>query len=211
MKYRDKVKKTLRFVFCLGILFEISGCAYSFTNLAFKRPYGAHKLAIDAVYDTTGEVLPHQILWSELFRSFAARGKMRITSVADADIVLRPHLYIAKQVPEGVGLWGEAQKDSFKGDDIYTVADPKKAFKNLLTAGAFTSQQSLSFAVHFDAWNIHNGGQVFDRTYGGSILYGSFINSTSSARFLAAEEEGHANFRKVARDIAEKVVVDFHL
>ncbi len=198
------------------VLASSFGCAYRFSNIAMKVPYGARRLAIEAVYDTSDDVLPHHILWQELYRSFAARGKMALSSAKDADIILRAHINHSDDSPIDIDR-PLPDKDLLKGDDIF---DPKKngspgdKFKNLMKAGSWTKKQGMGFVVRIDAWNLHTNQRIFDQTYNGgaqvlSLRGENLVNN--SAQFLVFQEALINGFRRSSREIAEKVVTDFLL
>lgn len=178
-----------------------------------KSPAGLRNLAIEAVYDTGEEVLPHHLLWGELFRSFVARGKMRITSVDDADLLVRAHIFKSESLPGNLRR-DTVIKDKFHGNDIFKTTSVQSQFKNLLRAGSWTTSQSLSMKVNIEVWNLKTHQKIFERSYDGGGGFLSFRANSSTnimSQFLQAEESRYNSFRQTSRMIAEKVVSDLLL
>ena len=185
-----------------------AGCAYRFSNENAIRPAGARTIAIEAVYDTSNDVLPHQILWEELQRSVGLRSKMVLTTPEEADTLLRAQIVGSGYSPQYITR-SEVTKDP-KGDDLFE-ADPRSQLKNLTRAGAWTTHQQVKINVLVDLWDLRKGRKIFEKTYAMSSQFLALRaeNSTNiTAQYLAYDEAFHRQFREMSRSVANSVAAD---
>ncbi len=198
-------------------LFALSSCAYQFSNAHVVKPEGINSIAIEAVFDTSREVLPHEILWENLQKAFAKDGHLKIVSQKHADAILRAHLFRASINPTGgvTTTLPEQEKDP-KVFDRQRPAPPSE-FKQLTKAGEFTTNKSMAIAVNVEVWNLNTKKLIFQHTYS---LKSSFPSVKSSRKgsvttiandYVRSEESLENSFRKATESIANKVVSDLLL
>ena len=203
-------KKTL---FGLGIFVFLSlcclSCSYRFTNLHSRAPKGVQNIAIEAVYDTSREVLPHDRLWESLQRAFAANGKLKVTSSDHSDAIVRAQITRASVTPYG---------DSTEFDKI--EKDPKAfdsnqppsidSYKKLHIARSIKGKELLAMAVTVEIWNLNTKTLLFKRSYPVSKTYRAVSGTTTAENaFLRSEEDLASAFHGQSDSIAAKVVQDF--
>ena len=190
-----------------------SGCAYRFSNASLSLPFSSQKLAIEGVYDTGEDVLPHQLLWFELQKSFAARGKMRLTSIDDADLVLRTMIVKSHQASGNIER-DKPDRDLVKGKEILTKGNPRDNLINLSRAGSWTKNQGIAVVVNIEIWSMHTGKRVFSRKYdigsGHKSMFGAEVAGIMS-NYLLNEEGQYTAVRKLSKLLADKVVADFFM
>src|SRR5690606_27855960 len=75
-----------------AIFFLATSCASRFTNEHVVKPEGIQTIAVEAVFDTSREVLPHEAFWGSLQTAFAANGHLQVVPQSDADALVRAHV-----------------------------------------------------------------------------------------------------------------------
>src|SRR5690606_35219325 len=136
------LRKTSMFIlpksrlFAPGLLLPIwlllGGCAYRFTNTAMKAPMGIQTIAVEAIYDTSREIFPHEELWSALQREIARNGRLMLTSQEEADALMVVTITNARVSPQG-----SPSKEALSKDPLITDTDKgnPSQFRNLRRAG----------------------------------------------------------------------------
>lgn len=194
----------------LTICLLSNGCAYRFTNQFVTLPPGVRSIAVEAVYDTSREVLPHEIMWEALQRSLAQDGHFQIVSQGSADALVRAHITKADDLPVGNAEKNGPDRDVKRSrSSDFSVED----FRHLPEAGEFTTRQSLSVGVDVEVINLATQEIIFKRQYTRTKEFRSFRSETSvvqkKSHFLFFEEARTAKFRELSRDVADSFVRDF--
>lgn len=186
----------------------LSGCVYRFTNTAIHAPHGIKSVAVEAVYDTSREVLPHEQLWNALQRSIAENGRLRLTNQEQADALLRAQITAGDVNPSGTP------------DNDQIAADPKLArneikgpneFRILPQAGSWTNKENLSYSILVELWDLRDHSLLFRRSYSGSDQFQSILaedRTQLGMQYLIYEESLNTKFRTIAKSISDKVVTD---
>lgn len=184
-------------------LLLLNGCAYRFTNLAVRPPAGIRSVAIEAVYDTSREVLPHEQLWEALQRAFTENGKLLVTSQAKADALLRVHLVNAYVSPTDT---------PDPGDGLERDYPPQlSGVRTLTKAGRWTTKEAIGYTVQVELWDLRKRQLLFQRAYTGGDTFASVLapgQVQPSMQYLLYEESLNTKFRAIARTISAKVVED---
>lgn len=191
--------------------FTIGGCVYRFTNVVMKPPEGIRSIAIEAIYDTSQEVLPHELLWEALHRAFAENGHLRLTSRDKADALLRAHLTTASIGPTGAPDEGNNQKDPEVTP--WKKPDPT-SFKNLSRAGKWATLEQIVFQVDIEITDLDSRKTIFKSTYStsGTVKSHRSIDvGQINTHFLLFEEGINSRFKELATSISKKVVSDVML
>lgn len=197
---------------CVCILSLLSNsCAYRFTNVVMSAPVGIQSIAIEGVYNTSREVIPHEILWNALSEQFAKNGRLQVTSKENADAILRVRLSDASVKPSG-----SPSSESIYKDPVVTTTDKRTPFefKNLRRAGNWTTEERLSFALTVEVYNLHTKKLIFSRSYSTSGAFRSIRASTvatSNSGYLLYEEALEARMKSLSTGIASNIVTDILL
>lgn len=194
----------------LMVILPLGGCAYSFTNKNIRRPSGVQTVAVEAIYDTSREVLPHELLWEALQNAFAADGHLKVVPQAAADALVRAHI---KQA--GVAHVGsETDNLPLKDPEVFDGTRPNRPtdFKKLTQAGKFRDKGAISAVVEVEVWNLRTRSLLMKTTYSMSDGFQSLHFGNPSVgrpndhlRFQEAEE---ASFKQIAQNISRGVVRD---
>ena len=210
MKFRDftfprRIQTTL-IVACA----VFTSCAYRLSNLNINSPSGIHSVAVEGVYDTSGEVLPHELLWSELQRAFAANGHLRLTTAKRADALIRAHISTASSVKSGE----RSPSDSLSKNDP-ELFDGRKdppapsILRDLSTSHDFFKKETLSYSVEIEVYHLETKKLLLQRTYPVSAeILAAGRASSESLTFARFDEARTSAFQRLARAIAETVVSD---
>jgi hypothetical protein len=203
----------------------MSGCVYRFTNEHMAPPAGVRTLAVEAVYDTSREVVPHELLWESLQQAFATDGHLRIVPQSSADALLRAHI---KQV--AVSTTGPIvinQNDEYSNAEVivdppaFSKNDPAVPgqFKNMTQAGEYQTQVQTAVVVEVEVWNLNTRALILKKSYpvtraflaeraaagtGATTSYQVLANND----YLRYDEAERANFKAVSDSIAAGVVTD---
>ena len=195
----------------LAVLTVAGGCVYRFTNVVMKPPAGVYSVAIEAIYDTSREVIPHEYLWVELQRAFAASGKVRVTSQKNADALVRAHITSASI--ESSGSTEKGGGGLGRDTQLKRGEDPPfpSHFRNLNVSGRFAENVAMSFSVTVEIWDLNKRKLIKSGSYSGGAATLSHRGTSQQAQFIVLEEALQNNFKVAARGIADRVVNDFLL
>lgn len=199
-----------QWVILAGLILASVSCTYRFTNVHIAVPRGIQTIAIENIYDTSGEVIPHYLLWESLQREFAKDGHLRLVSQGRADAVLVAHISEATVRPIGNSLETEPDKDI--GVDQSPPPHPS-SFRTLAQAGEFTRRDQLDFRVNIQIVELYSRDVIFQKSYSGSRQFRTARSEQSVAEkkshFLLYEEALRAKFGEISNSIASNVVRDF--
>lgn len=187
----------------------MSSCAYRFTNLHVENPRSIRTIAIEAVYDTSREVLPHEIIWEELQAAFARDGHLRVVGRHEADALLRVHITKAAVAPGGDTYTTKPTDD----DPQFEAGDDAPAFnrfRRLKVAGEARQKMELAVSMRVDCFHLESRELLLDRVYNLSESFRAVRPSglPEATGFLRTEESMHADIAKSTRQIAEAIVQD---
>lgn len=201
------------FFFLLGLILVCeTGCTYRFTNTRLTLPKGVRTIAIEAVYDTSREVLPHEILWESLQTAFASDGHLRLTSQSQADALVRAHLKQASIVATGTEQLNGPRKEP----NPYTSSTPPplSEYPTLSQASRYKDTAHLRTVVEVEIWDLRTRNVLLRQTYALGENFravhqtknGEF--TTAANDFLRYDEAATAKFQNISRTIAQSVVRD---
>lgn len=220
---KQKAKACQHLTWCSLAAAALVGCAYRFTNTHLSPPRGVHSLAVEAVYDTSREVIPHELLWESLQEAFAVDGHLRLAPQSEADALLRAHIKAASVTATGANKTSRGninlQDDSvITKDPTFTEREvPKfKAFRRLGVAGEYRDQANISWVVVVEIYDLNTQQVLLNETY---PLSGDFRAIHSSEKqsdsvttidndFLRYDESARAQFKRLAANVATRVVSD---
>ena len=202
-------------LFFLCLSFVLSGCAYRFTNRHVKLPAGVHSVAVEAVFDTSQEVLPHEMLWQSLQRAFAADGHWQLVSQSQADALVRAHVRAASVTAVGTNL-----DNDLNSRGVVKVKDPEafdggpppvpSDFNQMTQAGKFRDQGTLTTVVEVEAWNLSTrqliARKVYPVTSGFRALHAASGVTTKFNDHLRYEEATREAFLHMSDGIAKDFV-----
>lgn len=188
-----------------------SACTYRFTNLALKAPSNVSSIAVEAIYDTSREAIPHELLWSALQNELIRAGRLTLKPVEDADAVLSVHIKQASINPEGTPI-----QESIDEDPSYESRSElsPEAYKNLNIAGSYTTSENISWSLEVKVYHRYEKKLIFRKDYSISGSFRSFqasnISQTQSG-YLMYEEGLEARFKQQADQLANRIITDFLL
>ncbi len=189
----------------------LSACSYRFTNEHVVRPEGIQSIAVEAVFDTSREVLPHEEFWGALQAAFAANGHLQVLPQGDADALVRAHIRQAD-----IRHIGSTRPNGPVDDPKIFDGEPAapKSFKPLTQAGEVRDEGMVSASVQVEVWNLRTRSLVMQRTY---ALKSKFRTvhalrsggaTTAANDYLRYEESADAKFAGLADDLSRRVVQD---
>lgn len=201
------------FHFATLLLFAgcLSSCAYRFTNIAMAPPGGVQSIAIEAVYNTSREVIPHELLWKAVQEEFARNGRIWLSSADKADALMTIHITQARLEPTGTPIPEAINRDP-------PVADREGLtpfnYKNLRIAGSYTTTEAISFQVEVVVHHLRQNRILHQRQYQSGGNFRSFQASSvaqSATGFLLYQEGLEARFKQLAEQLSRRIVSDFFL
>ncbi len=195
--------------FCLLLLVMTSGCAYRFSNTSLRPPVGVRTIAVEAVYDISREVIPHELLWSAVQRELARSGRLLVTNQAEADAIMLLTLTGAKVSPAGTPSREAISRDPVVNEtEKGTPAD----FKNLRRAGNWTTDESVSMALTVEVHDLKTRAVLFSRNYSSGTTFKSLRSATitpTTSAFLNYEEALQGKVKELSEQLASRIVADF--
>lgn len=192
----------------------LNSCSYRLTNLYLEAPNKIKTIAVEAVYDTSGQVVPHELIWTELQKAFAANGHLKVVAADQADALLRAHLHTFRS--SNSGPRGSNGTPIAKGDpELYGEIGPPIApgtLRDLTTARDYYSKETKGLVLDVEIWDLKRQTLILQRSYsGGFDVLATRAPSDSPADLLTVrkDESSDKGVTKVAKLIAETVVSDF--
>ena len=211
-RLRPPLGITMRVFSLLLVSLVAPSCAYRFTNERLVRPEGIRTIAVEAVFDTSREVIPHEILWESLQSAFASDGHLRLVSQGQADALVRAHLKQASISATGTEQLNGPRKEPvpFKSDS----PPPPSEYPTLTQASRYKDTAVLQTVVDVEVWNLWTRSLLFRQTYSLGENFravhqtknGEF--TTAANDFLRYDEAAIARFQSISRSIAQSVVRD---
>jgi hypothetical protein len=188
-----------------------AGCAYRFSNKNLQTPEGIRTIAVEAVFDTSREVLHHEHLWSEIQKALATDGHLRLVPVSKADALVRAHIRAANFVPSGDTLKNGPEDDPKVLDR--EAPEAPTDFKVLTQAGKYRDKAVISTVVEVEVWNLRTRTLIVKRTYGVQdslqTIHASITPKGND--FLRLEEATDAKFHALTRNVAQQLVRDLFI
>ncbi len=189
----------------------ISGCTYQLTNLKSASPNNIRTIYIEAIYDTSSEAAPHELLWDEIQRAIAANGQLKLVSSYEADAVLRAHI-----VKNQMGKAGErkapvvsrrtTEPDIFSGQQQPPTPGQ---LRDISIADDYFMKTSWSSVVQVEVWDLTTRKLVLQRQYPISGEIPTIRGDVpTEIHHLRNEESFQHGFANASRSIAERIVGD---
>jgi hypothetical protein len=199
--------------FCFALVIALSawvfaGCVYRFTNLHLSPPQGIQTIAVEAVYDSSREVVPHDVIWEKFQRALAADGNLQVVHRSKADAILVAHVLSSSLIPTGSVIEADP---SLKDPPVSgTISPPApQEIRRLPEAGRFMDRSALGLVIRVEVHNLATGAKLFDRTYSQSSTIISVRPSTSrEGNFLREDEAQRAKIDAMTTAIATNAVQD---
>jgi hypothetical protein len=204
MRFQRVTNRILTFVV---LLLQVS-CVYRFVNTSVVRRTSVRTVAVEAVYDTSRQPVPHHILWDSLQRAIAKDGHFVLASRQSADAIVRTHLYSAH-----VGATGRTTGDDIDLRDP-TIFNPDSAvaaeFRRMDIAGRYTQRELLQMGVTIEVVDLKTGKVLMSRDYGGSkeFVTDRGAQVPDSSEFIVYEEALQNRFREISSDVTRNLVRD---
>lgn len=190
-------------------LILLSSCAYRFTNTAIRNPLGIQTLAVEAVWDNSREVVPHEELWSAVQREVIKNGRVILTNQEEADALMVITVTGAKVAPVGTPSQEAFDKDPPESE---TEKGKPRDYRNLRRAGTWTTDEGITLGVHVNVYDLKSRAMLFSRSYSSGAVFRSFrpvsVTPTESV-FLHYEEALDSRFKDVSESLASSIVNDF--
>jgi hypothetical protein len=200
--------KLLALAACVSAVLLLPGCVYRFTNEHVVRPEGIRTVAVEAIYDTSREVIPHEMLWQALQDAFAVDGNLLLVSQRHADALVRAHIRDAFVGAAGDITTLGPEKDS-KRDDPDDPPGPAD-YRPLTRAGEIREDGRLSMVVEVEVWNLRTRTMLMRKVYpvAGTFRAAYAIGGTTvpSNSFLRYQESLESRMQIMSTSIAKRVV-----
>jgi len=194
----------------LIVAIGLSGCVYRFTNLHVAAPEGIRTVAVEAVYDASREILPHELLWEELQRAIAAEGHLMLAKPSKADALLRVKIKNARFSPTGTVVKPQIlTKDPAAISPTQESLPDYREFRTLTEAAELMPSTAVMIEVDVQLWHLSNRKLLFERSYVQTESFLSVRPSTSPRNnYLRENEAFRSDFARMAKSISERVVSD---
>ncbi|NDE13835.1 hypothetical protein EBZ80_02790 [bacterium] len=194
----------------LMVAIGLSGCVYRFTNLHVAAPEGIRTVAVEAVYDASREILPHELLWEELQRTIAAEGHLMLAKASKADALLRVKIKNARFSPTGTVVKPQTlTKDPAAISPTQESLPDYREFRTLTEAAELMPSTAVMIEVDVQLWHLTNRKLLFERSYVQTESFLSVRPSTSPRNnYLRENEAFRSDFARMAKSISERVVSD---
>lgn len=190
------------------ILLSLNGCVYRFTNLVSRPPKGVRSIAVEAIYDTSREVLPRDVIWEAMQRTIAENGKMVLVDSDSADALIRLHISSAELNPSGSITRLPLANTS--DPDLRDKPSPTR-FRDLTRSGSYTDQNNITISVRYEVVHLETRQQLKSGSHTESINFLSIRPGNPKESYLIFEESLAQKLRYIATNMSRKVVNDLLL
>ena len=191
------------------MVFMTQSCVYRFSNSSLLPPEGIHTIAVEAVYDTSRDVIPHELIWSAVQREIARTGRLILTSHEEADALMTLWVTQSNISPSGTPNQEAKSKDPVAVDGV--KPNPRE-YRELRTAGSWTIDEQVGFTLEVEVHDLKSRNILFKKSYtqaaGFKSLRAEDITPVASG-FLHYEEAMQAKVKKMSDQMAQTMVTDF--
>lgn len=198
-----------RHILPLSLFLSLSSCVYRFSNSSLRPPEGIRSIAIEAVYDTSRDVIPHELIWSAIQREVARSGRLILSSHEEADALMTLWVSRSSVSPSGTPTRDPRSRDPIASADSQSIPPE---FRDLRRAGSWTSDEQVGFTVEVEVHDLKSRRVIFKNIYDQTTAFKSLraesITPIASG-FLAYEEALQAKVKLLADQMAQRVVTDF--
>lgn len=202
-----QIAHVLALLFLMGT--ATSGCVYRFTNRHVSAPSNIKSIAVEAIYDTSKEVLPHELLWDAIQKSIARDGHLKLAAPRHADAIILTHIYQAS-----VGATGSITAHPITQDPNVTnpeTVNPSQ-FRDLQIAGETTSQEQINVGVEIRVIDLRTQKVLLNKRYTRNQKFKSArAGSSPNGFFLIYDEALRNKFRLMSESIASAMLDDLFI
>ncbi len=188
------------------------GCAYRFTNsdralsTSNSTSNNTPGVAVEGIFDTSRHTFAKDILWREIQRAFGSTGKVRLSSVENADVLIRIHLEEANFIPSP-GKYNPNVKEPENPYIVSTVAP--SSYPSLTNSfDAHSTGESVNYSFQVEAWKLGSGEQIFQKSYHHSFSYDIADRRSPHSATTISKENMEAGLTQSAQNIARRVYLD---
>ncbi|MCX6117596.1 MAG: hypothetical protein NT027_08650 [Proteobacteria bacterium] len=187
-----------------------NSCAYRLTNLHMRNPNKIQSIAIEGIYNTGSEPIPHDQVWDQLQRAFAANGHLKIASVGKSDALLRAKISNTRYSRSGA--LDDTQSGSDRSDPpLYPVTGnplaPNK-LPDINTARKYFQKDLLTFNLEVEVYDMSTKAILLQRTYSLAVDTLAIRSDANAVAFLRHEESVQYGIAKSARSVADNIISD---
>ncbi len=217
VKWKPSYYTVARTLSAMILVAGLTGCAYRFTNTQKRTPRGVKSVAVEAVYDTSREVLPHEALWLSLQQAIVSDGHLILVPVNEADALLRVHLKSARVDPTGSDLQNDlSAKNTKKEKDpkafSYGAPPLPNEFRNLTQTGQYRDKATISATVTVEMIHLVTHKTLLQKTYPLSTTFQAVHAAsgitTKENDYLRFDEAERASFKSASDGLARQVLSD---
>lgn len=207
-----KAKSTFFFALCTIFCgFLLQGCAYRLTNLHTASPNNIRTIHIEAVYDTSAEPVPHELLWDSIQRAVAANGQLKIAPADQADAILRAHIMSTSVSKGGERKITNTNRRRKEIDIFNGQSGPPTpgTLRDLTVADDFFVKTTWSSSVRVELWDLNTKALLLQREYplaGEVVSYRGDL--PTQVHYLRYEEQFQYSFGNATRSLGERIVSD---
>lgn len=196
-------------VFCLLLLGICTSCVYRFSNTALRPPVGVRTIAVEAIYDVSREVIPHELLWIAVQKELARSGRLMLTSQEEADALMVVTLSKASVTPTGTPSRETIARDPAITD---TEKPDYTEFRDLKRAGNRTTDEAVNMTINVEVHDLKTRAVLFNKNYAAGTTFKSLraYNITpASSGYLNYEEALQSKVKDLSEQLASRIVADF--
>lgn len=213
-KLQESRRKSIALVALASASFLFAGCTYQLTNLHSAAPNNIRTIHVEAVYDTSAEPVPHELLWDEIQRAIAANGQLKLVPSYEADALLRAHIVRTQTSKAGerkapIASARRTERDVFVGQQ--SPPTPGQ-IRDITVADDYFMKTAWTSAAQVEVWDLTTGKLILQRQY---PLAGEMPtvrgDVPTEIHHLRNEESFQHSFGNVSRGIAERIVSDLLL
>ena len=170
---REAMNPFSRHLLAITVLICLSqaSCAYRFSNSYIEPPEGIESIAVEAIYDTSREVISHEQLWQQVQEAVIKDGHLQLKDRSEADALLRLHIMDANIAPAGESRQNGPNPDG-KDPEVYGRNYPPhpNKMRPLTQAGQFKDSAQMRFVVLAEVVNLRTRAILHKKKYNVTLI-----------------------------------------
>lgn len=205
-----KKELLIKLIFITLYIIVVNSCSYRFVNISLNSNFKPKAICVEGIYDTSKEVIPHELLWKSLQKKLIQSGGFYLTNCKEADFILKAHIIDAQIIPYGSPrVYGPLQDPSNVkiNDEQINFND----FRILTKAGSYTIRENVNVNVKIEVINLYNKNIILNKNYTANNIFWSARSDAHierKAHFLLYEESLNYSFKKLSDTISQNIIKD---
>lgn len=183
--------------------------SYRFANRGVRPIAGMRSVAVESVFDTSGQVVDHGVVWQAFQEEIARSGLLRLENRKRADGLLRVHVVQAQLFNSGKAEVVDERRDQ-QDPELLSRQEPPvwNRFRSLGSAGEYARDEAYVLRLFVELYDLRTGKRVFARTFRNKFRHPAEQFSTRGQEQAIRNIEMRQHSTRLASNAVAKDVLD---